>query len=157
MELSDPLSAYHAGKASSAKELVALVEREGVVPDRVWRRGGPPVVVAGESLFLVSDGEAYRVRRAEVTGIGQVRSSDYRMMQLGTLLYLLALPIALLGGGGAIWVGLGVVVLGGVLVTKGFLSRALLVQVEDDRIPPFVIDHRKWKEIRSSIGSWPEA
>lgn len=156
MDLSEPLRSYHAGEASSAKELVALLEGEGLVPEHVWRRGGPPVAVAGDSLFLVDDGEAYRVRRGEVEGIGQVRASDYRMMQIGTLLYLLALPVALLGGGGAIWIGLGFVILGGVLVTKGFLSRALLIQVDDERIPPFVIDHRRWKDIRALIGSWAD-
>lgn len=157
MDLSDPLSTYHAGEASSAQDLEGLVEGEGLVPEHVWDRGGPPVAIAGDSLFLVNKGEAYRVRRDQVEAIGQVRSSDYRMMQLGTLLYLLALPVALLGGGGAIWVGLGFVVLGGVLVTKGFLSRALLVQVDDERIPPFVIDHRKWKDIRALIGPWGES
>ncbi len=124
-------------------------------PDHVWKRGGPPVALAGEDLFLVNEGSVYRLRRDQVTEIGQTRASDYRMMQVGTLVYLIAIPIALLGGVSfAALVGIALAILGGVLVTKGFLSRALLIQVDDDAIPPFVIDHRKWKGIRAHIEHW---
>lgn len=155
MDVGDPLDGYRAGQADDGEEFEALLERRGVVPDRVWTKGGPPVAVAGDALYLAHEGEVYRLRRDQVTGIGQTRSSDYRLMQYGVGLYLVALPLALLGGLGLLaLVALALVVAGGALVTVGFLSKALLVQVDDDRIPPFVIDHRKWKGIRASIEHW---
>lgn len=151
----DPLADFRAGEASVAGGFEALLEREGVIPERTWERGGPPVAVAGDVLYLQHEGTVYRVPRDRVTGIGRTRASDYRLMQYGVGLYLVALPLAVIGGWGLL--GLAAVagiVAGGGLVTKGFLSKALLIEVDDERVPPFVVDHRKWKSIHASIQHW---
>lgn len=155
MDPGDPLADFRAGDASAAGSFEALLEREGVLPERTWDSGGPPVALAGNHLYLEHEGTVYRLPRDRVTGIGQTRSSDYRMMQYGVGLYLVALPLAVIGGLGLL--GLAAVagiVAGGGLVTKGFLSKALLIEVDDERVPPFVIDHRKWKSIHASIQHW---
>jgi hypothetical protein len=155
VEAEDPLAGYRVGDAPDEDAFEELLEREGVHADRSWTSGGPPVAVAGDAIYLTHEGTVYRVRRREVTAVGQTRSSDYRWMQWGAGLYLLALPLALVAGAGlGSLVAVLLMVTGGVLVTLGFLSKALLLQVEDERIPPFVVDHRKWKAIRASIEHW---
>lgn len=153
MEATDPLAAFRAAPAEDVEDLALYLERQGLIPSEVYTKGGPPVALTSNAVFFMDDGVLYRVGREQVTRLGETRAADYRMMQWGVLLYLLALPAfwfhALLAGGLAI--------LGGVLVTKGFLSKALLVQVNDDRIPPFVVDHRRWKQIGTHIQAWTDS
>jgi len=88
--------------------------------------------------------------REDVQALGQIRSTDYSRMRWGIGLYLLALIAFFLH-----WVLTGLLLIaGGALVVLGFLAKALLVQVEDDRVPPFVIEHREWKQIRSALDAW---
>lgn len=150
MSLEEPLAAFHVGSAGSADELSVFLEHQGLAPERLFARGGPPVALVDGSLFLVDEGEIYRIDRERVVGLGATRAADKGMMRWGVLLYLLALPGFYLN-----WIVAGLMAIGGgVLVTLGYLSKALLIQVDDDRLPPFVIDHRRWKSIRDEIHDW---
>lgn len=152
---SDPLVEYRAGEASTAEELELLLDRQGIADAELWHKGGPPVAATNDSLFFVDEGTVYRIDREHVTGLGQTHSADRSLMKWGVLLYLLALPMLFLQAiGPGVLIAVLMALAGGGLVTKGFLSKALLVQVDDDRIPPFVIEHRKWKRIRSRIRDW---
>lgn len=155
VDLEDPLSEYRVGDAGSADELELFLDQQGIRDATVWRRGGPPVAATRDALFLVDDGGVYRIDRDDVTALGQTRATDHSLMRWGAGLYLLALPFLVLQviPGGILLAAL-MAIAGGALVTMGFLSKALLIQVDDDRIPPFVIDHRKWKGIRSRIQDW---
>lgn len=150
MDLEDPLSEYRVGTAETAEELDAHLESQGIVPEVLYDRGGPPVALAGDRLFLVDEGSIYRIDREHVVALHSTRAPDYRMMRWGVGFYLLGLPAIFFN-----WIVAGLLAIGGgVLVTMGFLSKALLVEVDDERLPPFVIDHRRSSRIRERITHW---
>ncbi len=155
VDLEAPLAEYRIGQADSGDDLERLLDRQGVLDATVWRRGGPPVAVTPNELFLVDEGDVYRIERDQVVGLGQTRATDHSLMRWGAALYLFSLPLMFLQiiPGGLLLAVL-MAIAGGGLVTVGFLSKALLIQVDDDRIPPFVVDHRKWKRIHASIQDW---
>lgn len=155
MDLGDPLADYRTGHAASMQELERFLEEQGILDAELFDRGGPPVAVAPGTLYLVDEGDIFRIDREQVTGVGEIRAADHSKMRWGAALYVLALPLMFLEilGPGLILAVL-MAIAGGVLVTLGYLSKALLIQVDDERIPPFVIDHRQWKRIRSRIQDW---
>lgn len=149
-ELGDPLAAYRIEVAASAEGLEHGARQRGETIRQAFARGGPPIVVSDRALWFTDEEVVFRVAREDVRGLGQIRSTDYTRMRWGVGLYLLALIAFFLH-----WVVTGVLILaGGALVVLGFLSKALLVQVEDERIPPFVIEHRKWRDIRDALDVW---
>jgi hypothetical protein len=150
-DLGDPLATYRVDVASTADGIRTGARERGETVHDVFTRGGPPVALTDTSLWLADEGgDVYRLTRDDVRGLGQIRSTDYHRMRWGIGLYLGALLAFFLH-----WILTGLLlVAGGVLVVLGFLAKALLVQVEDDRIPPFVIEHREWKDIREALDHW---
>lgn len=150
--LADPLSAYRVNVDDSAQAIEAGARARGERLIRSFGQGGPPVALTDASLWLTEQGEVYRLPREEVKALGQVRSANYRRMRWGVGLYLAALLGFFLH-----WVIAAALILtGGTLVVLGFLARALLVQVEDERVPPFVIEHGRWRRIRDALAAWHE-
>lgn len=156
MDLDDPLAEFRAGEASSVDELERHLDERGLSPIEFWHRGGPPVALTGSALFFVDDETLYRIDRERIRGLGQTRAADSRRMGLGALLYLVGLPITFLVGNALAQVVVGPLTLiaGGILVVLGYLSKALLIQVDDERVPPFVLEHRRWKKIGRSLSDW---
>lgn len=146
----DPLAAYRVPVEADAEAIQERARERGERLLETFTRGGPPVTLTEASLWLTDEGEVYRVPREDVRGLGQMRSTDHRRMRWGVGLYLVALLSFFLH-----WLVTGALMIaGGVLVVLGFLAKALLVQVEDERIPPFVIEHREWRGIRDALDAW---
>lgn len=158
MSLTDPLGDYRLGPAETPDELRDLATPQDGQRLRTWSSGGEPILLTEGSLLFVQEGQAYRVPRGKVEAFGLARSSDTGYKRWGIALYLLALPVLFLSAGGAtvITVVIGVLMacLGALLVTMGFMSKAVLVQVKDDRVPPFVLDTRGWRSLRSALKDW---
>lgn len=156
MELDDPLADFRVGEAGSSDDLERHLERRGATPIEFWHRGGPPVALTARSLFFVDEDVIYRIDRERVTGLGQTRAADRSRMGWGALLYIVGLPITFLLGSALARAIVGplTLVAGGVLVVLGYLSKALLIQVDDERVPPFVLEHRRWKQIGRSVQDW---
>jgi hypothetical protein len=154
-DAADPLSRYRVNVDTSAEAIDARARERDETPIEVFGEGGPPVALTDDALWLADDEAVYRLPREAIRGLGQIRSSDYTRMRWGVGLYILALIAFFLH-----WLITGLLMLaGGALVVLGFLAKALLVQVEDERIPPFVIEHRNWRAIREALDAWhqPEA
>lgn len=149
-EIADPLAAYRVDVEGSKEGITTGARHRGETVLETFARGGPPIALTDSSLWLTDEQEVYRLPREDVRGLGQIRSTDYRRMRWGVGIYLLALVSFFLH-----WILTGLLLIaGGALVVLGFLAKALLVQVEDERIPPFVIEHRDWRGIRKALGRW---
>lgn len=149
-DLGDPLARYRVDVEGSARGIEAGAHQRGETIRQLFARGGPPVALSDTSLWLTHEDEVYRLPREDIRGLGQIRATNYSRMRWGVGLYLLALVAFFLH-----WVLTGLLLIaGGGLVVLGFLAKALLVQVEDDRIPPFVIQHRDWRGIREALDAW---
>lgn len=152
-EVTDPLATYRVDVEGSMDAIEAGARHRGETLLETFPRGGPPIALTDTSLWLTDEQEVYRLPREDVRGLGQVRSTDHRRMRWGVGLYLVALLSFFLH-----WILTGLLLIaGGALVVLGFLAKALLVQVEDERIPPFVIEHRKWRGIRDALDRWHRA
>lgn len=148
--VSDPLASYRVDVERSADAIQDRVQARGETLIELFARGGPPVALTRTSLWLTDEEDVYRLPREEVRALGEVRSTNYRRMRWGVGLYLFALFAFFLH-----WLLAGVLIIaGGTLVVLGFLARALLVQVEDERVPPFVIEHGRWRRIREALDAW---
>lgn len=158
MSATDPLADYRLGPAESPDDLRDLATPQDGDRLRTWSSGGQPILLTERSLLFIQEGEAYRVPKGKITAFGLTRASDTGYKRWGIGLYLLALPVLMLatGAGAALLVVIGVLMacLGALLVTLGFISKAILVQVDDDRVPPFVLDTRGWRSLRSTLRSW---
>ncbi len=158
MSLEDPLSDYRLGPAKSADDLRGLAIPQDGERLKTWSSGGPPILLTERSLLFIQEGEAYRVPKGKITAFGLTRASDTGYKRWGIGLYLLALPVLMLatGGGAALLVVIGVLMacLGALLVTLGFISKAILIQIDDDKVPPFVLDTRGWRSLRSTLRRW---
>lgn len=158
MSLEDPLHDYRLGPAESADQLRALATPQDGERLRTWSSGGEPILLTERSLLFIQDGDAYRVPKGDIGAFGLTRASDVSYKRWGIALYLLALPVLVLSLNGAagilLVVGLLMACVGALLVTLGFISKAVLVQVEDDRVPPFVLDTRGWRSLRSALQAW---
>jgi hypothetical protein len=145
-----PGAAPRVAADDSAAGIEQAARERGEPVRQLFEHGGPPVALTETSLWLADEEQVYRLPREDVQALGQIRSTDYSRMRWGIGLYLLALIAFFLH-----WVLTGLLLIaGGALVVLGFLAKALLVQVEDDRVPPFVIEHREWKQIRSALDAW---
>lgn len=147
-EVADPLARYRVDVEASADAIERRARERGERVVEVFAK--PPVAVTEASLWLARDADVFRLPRGEITGLGQTRSSDARRMRWGAGLYIVSLFAFAVSGLVAILMAVG----GGVLVVLGFLAKALLVQVEDERVPPFVIEHRSWRRIRDRLDAW---
>lgn len=151
-DVTDPLAAYRVDVPASAASIEDRIRQRGESLIDIFADGGPPVALTDASLWLADDHDVYRLPRDAIRGMGQIRSTDYTRMRWGVGLYLLALIAFFLH-----WLITGALMIaGGALVVFGFLAKALLVQVEDERVPPFVIEHRKWRAIREALDAWYE-
>ena len=151
MSLTDPLAAYRLGPVSEAEDLEThLAPKDGEVLQR-WQRGGVPIVLTERALLFADDGTGYRVAKGEVTSFGLTRASSTRMLRWGLGLYLGGLiPLFL----GMPILTLAMAIAGAVLVTRGFLNKNILVQVDDDRVPPFVLENSRWRSLRKALRMW---
>lgn len=159
-DVGDPLAKYRHDVPGTTEAIERRARERGEALVEAFS-GGPPVVLTRSSLWLSDEQTVYRLPREDVTGLGQVRSTDYSKMRWGVGLYLVALiGVVLVSGGRLNLLGIGLVALGlvggGLLVVFGFLAKALLVQVEDERIPPFVVEHKRWRRIQQTLDAWYE-
>lgn len=148
--VTDLLADYRVDVEGSAEAMARRARERGEAVLKVFSRGGPPVAVTESSLWLSDESTVYRLPRERVQKTGPIRSTNYTRMRWGVAIYLLSLigffvhPIVT-----------GVLALvGGALVVLGFLAKALVVQLDDERIPPFVVEHRKWRRIRDTLDTW---
>lgn len=158
VSVTDPLADYRLGPARSPDELRDLATPQDGERLRTWSSGGPPILLTERSVLFIQDGEAYRIPKTRITGFALTRASDTGYKRWGIVLYLLALPVLMLSmnGAAALLVVIGVLMacLGALLVTLGFISKAVLIQVDDDQVPPFVLDTRGWRSLRSTLRGW---
>lgn len=151
-ELADPLADYRQDVQGTMEAIEEHAAQRGERVLEVFGSGGPPVALTDQALWLSNESEVYRLPREAVQALGQIRSTDYVRMRWGVGLYLVALVGLFFH-----WLITGVLaIVGGALVVFGFLAKALLVQIEDERVPPFVVDHRRWKAIRDRLEAWKD-
>ena len=150
VSLADPMERYRRGPAGSVDEMTKSVHDDGRDIVRLWRRGGPFVAVTTNALYFEQGDDLLRFARKEVRGFTLTRASNTKRMRWGLLLYLGALPMLIV----IPVLALAMALVGAYLVTKGFVGRAILVQVNDERVPPFVLAHNKWRSLRSTLKEW---
>lgn len=152
MNLEDPLEPYRVGPIEGKADLEAALAKDGRLASHVWTKGGAPAALTPQAFYFTDEGVLYKVRRKDVRGMGLARAANIRTMRYGLLFYFLGLPLLLIDPILAVVS----VLLGGFLTVRGFLTQAILVRVKDDRLPPFVIRHGKWRRIRSALKRWEE-
>jgi hypothetical protein len=157
-EPGDPLDSYRADVDPTLKAIYREADGrdERVLKD--WAKGGPPVLLTREALWFADDDRSFRIPKDEIRQMGETRSTNYTAIRWGIASFLtgiLAIPFIDAGPLAAIGSG-ALMLLGGFLVVKGFLAKAILVQADDDRLPPFVIDHRKFSSIRRALQRWDD-
>ncbi len=148
MTLHDPLDTFRQGPEGELDDQIA---ERGEQLTELWARGGEPIAQTDAAVWLVSDETTWRIPRDDLRLVGATRSTDISQLRWGLAFYLGALPLALFG---QLILALAAALVGGGLVMRGYLQRAVVLIVEDDRVPPFVVPHKKWRQVKASLDDW---
>ena len=152
MSLEDPLEPYRVGPVDEVGSIDEQLARDGRLPLENWPHGGTPAALTREALYLIDEGNLYRIRRKDVQGYSLARDANIRMMRWGLVSYLVGLPLLVLD----VTLAAVAALIGLVLTTRGFLRQAILVHVKDGRVPPFLLRQPRWKSVRSALREWDD-